>query len=133
MPEDEAIAFDIRTLSPIGVQGSIRLHVSRFLHVTVDLSYRPPGGYTVSMPDARLERLEPFSPLEPANPFDPAPGLLTELKLGPAYNLKAERRILRGELNYLDHPAFGLVIVITLEPELQLPPDDSGDRSRPAA
>ena len=28
-----------------------------------------------------------------------------------------QRRILRGELNYFDHPAFGLLLQITLAPE----------------
>ncbi len=129
MSEDEAIAFDIRRLSPLGVSGSIRLHVSRFLHVTVDLTYRP-APESEAFGRGGNPSVEGFGQLDP---FAPARGALTEILLPPSYHLTAERRILRGELSYIDHPAFGLIVLITLEPTQEVPSDTGPEATRPAA
>lgn len=119
--EENAVPFDIANLAALGVRGTIRLHVSRFLHVTVDLTYRPVG------------QLPALLPAGIAGSFEPAFGVLSEIDIGPSYELHAERRILRGELNYLDHPAFGVVLLITLEPKPEMPAAETRDASGPSA
>lgn len=119
LSEDRAVPFDLRELRASGIRGTMRLHVSRFLHVTVDLSYRPPTGQLQS---AISDRAAPLgvTALEP-------------IDSGPLYRLSAERRILRGELNYIDHPAFGVLVLITLAPESLEPAIDLESGNRPAA
>jgi hypothetical protein len=121
--EEDAIPFDLARLGAVADLGTVRLHVSRFLHVTVDLKYRPALS-PMLLTDPRASLGGPSS-------FGIGSDSLAEIDLGPLYTLHAERRILRGELNYIDHPAFGLVILIDREPE----PDDGDDATsvRPAA
>lgn len=115
--EENAVPFDLARLGGRSDLGTIRLHVSRFLHVTVDLQYRP---------------LHARPPLVAAPVADS--GFRNEFRdFSPVYKLHAERRILRGELNYIDHPAFGLVVLITLEPEPEDAESDEVDPARPAA
>jgi hypothetical protein len=121
--EANAVPFDLSRIGARSDLGTIRLHVSRYLHVTVDLQYRP-GALSLTASTGRVAALG-------------GSGLATQPasqpNLGPLYRLHAERRILRGEVNYIDHPAFGVILVITLEPE---PPSAGGDGTegvRPAA
>jgi hypothetical protein len=53
-----------------------------------------------------------------------APPMLAELgeiDLGPRYVLTAERQTRSGELHYFDHPAFGVLVMITPVPETPAP------------
>jgi hypothetical protein len=121
--EEDAIPFDLARLGAVAGLGTIRLHLSRFLHVTIDLKYRP----TIS-PELRVAPDSSFGAISSLGSYS---GSLAEIDLGPVYTLHAERRILRGELNYVDHPAFGLVILIDREPEPE--EDDDTGSVRPAA
>jgi hypothetical protein len=112
LPETAARPFDLALLGVRNPRGNIRLHLSRFLHLTVDLSYQDGAG--------------------PPLPTQPVFGesILTELPLAPRYSLRAERQTRSGELHYFDHPAFGLLVVVT-----PLPPDavPVAPRAEPAA
>ena len=46
------------------------------------------------------------------------PSELSEFVLAPRYTLHADRQTRSGELHYFDHPAFGLLVLVT-----PLPPD----------
>ncbi len=72
--------------------GTIRVHLTRFLHVTLDLTYQ---GRTAP------------EPCWPANDG------LDELALAPRYRLTATRNVRSNELHYFDHPAFGVLVRIT--------------------
>jgi hypothetical protein len=106
LPEDEAQDFDLGTLGLLNPSGTIRVHLSRFLHITLDLTYRADGAVvpTVVGNDG-----------------------LDELALAPSYHLVATRSARSGELHYFDHPAFGVLVRIT-----PLPTEDAQGR-RPAA
>ncbi len=104
-PEQQATPFDIAYLGRFNPRGTVTLHLSRFAHVNVELSYLPGVGAN----DA---------------------GRLGEIETGQRFLLKEERRIPRnGELHYLDHPAFGVIIVIRPQPR----DTTGGDEGRPAA
>ncbi|HEX7081917.1 MAG TPA: CsiV family protein [Gammaproteobacteria bacterium] len=45
LPLEEAQPFDLSYLGVANPAGSIRLHVSRYLHVTLDLDYRPQAAF----------------------------------------------------------------------------------------
>jgi hypothetical protein len=85
------------------VDGTLRLVVSRYLHAEVDLLYRDPS------PDAETRTYR-------------RPGLLVpegaERQLPAGFRLETSRRMRSGEIHYIDHPRFGvLVFVNPWEPE----------------
>jgi len=93
------------------IDGTLRLVVSRYLHAEVDLLYRDPSPDT----DTRTYR---------------RPGLLVpegaERQLPAGFRLQTSRRMRSGEIHYIDHPRFGvLVFVNPWEPEEQ--GDKQGD------
>ena len=100
LPEDQSRPFDLALLGVVNPSGTIRLHLSRFLHLTVDLRYQ--NG--------------PFAPERRADTFGSRE--LTEVSVAPRFTLTAERQARSGELHYFDHPAFGLLVKVT-----PLPPD----------
>jgi hypothetical protein len=106
LPEGEAEPFDLGTLGIVNPSGTIRVHLSRFLHITLDLTYRPDAA---------------------ASPTLAANDGLGELVLPTRYHLAATRIARSGELHYFDHPAFGVLVRITPVPK----PDAQG--RRPAA
>jgi hypothetical protein len=111
--EDEAIPLELGLFGRLKPAGSIRLHRSRFLHLTID----------VSVQDDYRYRPAPIAP--------DATSPLTEF-VGPTkYAIQTQRRIRSGELHFFDHPAFGILVIVRpapVEPEPQ-----EGAASVPAA
>jgi hypothetical protein len=105
LPEELAIPFDLALLGAFNPLGTIKLHVQRFLHVTVTLRYqseRAAGGL--------LRR---------------AGVGLEEIQFPARYDLKVQRRTRSGELHFFDHPAFGVLVLVKPRPkELQVPEED---------
>ena len=95
---EQAVPVDISLLGTVNPVGTVTLHLSRFLHVTVDLVYRAP-------------------PEPPSNQAaSAADGVLSELTLPLRYALRIQRRVRSGEVHYLDHPAIGLLVVVRPAP-----------------
>jgi len=66
------------------VQGAVKVSLARYLHVELDLVYRRPGNDAIGTSNA-----------------------------GPArFRLVSERRMRSGELHYIDHPLFGVLVLI---------------------
>ena len=93
LPEDQAMAIDLALLGVMNPSGTVRVHLSRFLHITLDLSFR--------------DTLHG----SPANAA--VAGGLSEIDIAPRYGLEAERQTRSGELQYFDHPAFGVLVKVT--------------------
>ncbi|HJP34523.1 MAG TPA: CsiV family protein, partial [Gammaproteobacteria bacterium] len=91
------LPFDLALLGRFNPLGTIRLHVSRFLHVTVALRYQSKRA-TDELPSA-------------------AYGDLAEIELPPQYDLNIQRRTRSGELHFFDHPAFGVLVLVQPAPE----------------
>jgi len=106
LPEADAEPFDLKVLGLLNPRGTIRVHLSRFLHITLDLTYEADGT---------------------SGPGVTAGDGLDELVLAPRYHLVAERNARSNELHYFDHPAFGVLVRVTPVPAL-----DAAGR-RPAA
>jgi hypothetical protein len=106
LPEGDAEDFDLMVLGVMNPRGTVRVHLSRFLHITLDLTYQ-------GAPDAA--------------PAFGAGDRLDEVVLAPRYRITATRSARSGELHYFDHPAFGVLVRVTPLPA----PDAAG--SRPAA
>jgi hypothetical protein len=94
LPEDQAKPFDLTLLGVTNPRGTVRVYLSRFLHVSLDLAYQDgaaPSAAAADTPGAELR----------------------EVALPPSYRLVTERQTRSGELHYFDHPAFGVLVKIT--------------------
>ena len=110
LSEDQAKPFDLGLLGVTNPRGSVRVYLSRFLHVSLDISYQE--GTAAGIPNA-----EPFG------------NELREVVFAPRYRLTTERQTRSGELHYFDHPAFGVLVKVT-----PVQPANSGSTGRrPAA
>jgi hypothetical protein len=105
LPEADSIPVDIGTFGVFNPRGTVRVHLARFLHITLDLTYQSTGA---------------------ASPARGNDGL-DEIVLAPQYRLTATRNARSNELHYFDHPAFGVLVRIT-----PVPTQDGSGR-RPAA
>ncbi len=114
LPEGQAESVNLATLGARNPMGSIRVHLSRYLHVSVDLSYQ--------------------DTLHQRGGTQPAPGDgLRELELAPRYDLVDERTVTRSsDLHYFDHPAFGVLVKVTPVPAAT-PTSPAATGVRPAA
>lgn len=106
LPESQALPFDLAQLGISNPAGTIRLHLSRFLHLRVDLTYQDTSA--VSAAEATTG--------------------LREVEVAPRYRLLTERQTRSGSLQYFDHPAFGVLVKIAPVPATPTPAS-----GRPAA
>jgi hypothetical protein len=121
------------------LQGSVKLYLSRYLHVETNLWLNTPGDYlpgewrmpappwgpsslVVEMPEPPLER-EPYfvspaaAPSEPGTNLDPNDvGLAETGPVSPwrhAVLMQQSRRMRSNEIHYIDHPLLGVVVKLT--------------------
>jgi hypothetical protein len=93
LEQSDAHPFDLAYLGIKNPTGTIKLYRGRFLHATIDLAYRQ---------------------LPPSRSFGEVDFALEDIPIAQRYTLTTERNaIRRGELHYIDHPAFGLLIMVT--------------------
>lgn len=98
-PDSTPGAFHQRPSEP-AVDGVVRMHRSRYLHVMIDLLYlRPDAAPAVG------EAL----PLAATTSMDLQDALATPT----VFRLSSMRRIRSGELHYFDHPMFGVLLRAT--------------------
>jgi hypothetical protein len=109
LAETEAQPFDLALLGAMNPRGTVKVHLSRFLHITLDLT---------------LER-----PNAASNAPTPTGDGLSEVTFGPRYHLSTTRSVRSGELHYFDHPAFGVLVRVTPVPTQEV----STPGRRPAA
>lgn len=89
---------------PHRMEGTLKLVLSRYLHIYTDLIYREPLSESASEPAAAQTDLFALA----ADPLG--------LSLQPryqVYHLQQSRRMRSRELHYLDHPLFGMAILVT--------------------
>lgn len=93
---------------PPTIDGTVRVHRARYLHVEADLRYFSPPP-----PPSVPARDEPTGPA--GNPlFDGAMDFALEEEIPPSlFQLQERRRMRSTEVHYLDHPMFGMLVSIT--------------------
>ncbi len=98
----------VRIELPDGVlEGTVRLTRSRYLHVALDLLYRPGGTPAPTGPQGS-------SAQAPAAGNSGDSGSTAAPDTGAtAYRMRQHRRIDPGVLNYFDHPMFGVLLEAT--------------------
>ena len=106
LPEADSMPVDLGTLGVLNPRGTVRVHLTRYLHVTLDLTYQ--GSSSTPPAQSSVDGLD-------------------ELILAPQYRLATTRRVISTELHYFDHPAFGVLVRVT-----PVPTQDGSGR-RPAA
>ncbi len=80
---------------PEAVDGTVRVTLSRYLHVAVDLAYR--GALAVEV-------------------TDPVTGARMTTERRQVFRLHQRRRVRLGEVHYFDHPAFGALVRVRRVP-----------------
>ena len=109
LPEADAEPFDLKMLGVMNPRGTVRVHLSRFLHITLDLTYQA---------DADVDAC--------ASP--PATGSTSSCSRR-AITWSPTRNARSGELHYFDHPAFGVLVRVTPRPGARRPGPPAGGLS----
>ena len=102
--------------------GTLKLSVSRYLHLDADLFYRRMSSQlaAVRVPDYVLWTDRPYPTLRQLQ----GPAFVAETwEAIRGFELKESRRMRSGEIHYLDHPYFGLIVLVTPY-ELPTPPPE---------
>jgi len=109
-PDEDTLPIELSSMrrTPPGLSGNLRLYLSRYLHLVIDLQLDAPGE-TIGR-DGRTDNAQRFEDHRIRND----PGLMDEpYDLGvPArvrYRLEENRILRSGELRYFDHPKFGVL------------------------
>lgn len=92
--------------------GTVRLSVTRYLHLAADLVYRTPVTQQAAIPISDLELWydRPYPTLR--DPQGPA-YQLEEWQAVRGFRMRESRRMRSKEIHYLDHPFFGMVVLVT--------------------
>jgi hypothetical protein len=115
LAEDQAHPMDLSYLGTLNPRGTIQLHLSRFLHVTLNMDFQPAAAVSAT-------------PGFTDNPFE-----LSEVPLQTRYLLVDQRRVRSGELHYIDHPLFGVLVLVTPAPQAEETADPNASEQTPAA
>ncbi len=107
-PEDETRAIDLGSMGrlPGGLDGSLKLYLSRFLHLVVDLQLDAPQSATrMSGADDPTSGYGDYRTLNRLGEIDGAQAI--------RYRINENRIFRSGELRYFDHPKFGVLARVT--------------------
>lgn len=121
LDQSDAIDFDVANLGMTNPTGTIQVSLRRYLRVSVDLDYRLPPGLRVATTSAPAGS-QPGRAAEtlPGGAGGPVPGRsspLEQFRIPDRLHFEAERNAIRsGELHYIDHPLFGILVLITPAP-----------------
>ncbi len=130
--ETETAPLELSRLGSFNPTGTIQLHLQRFLHLTLDLDYRfAPRGLAYFESERAARAFE--TPAAPGRTASSDSAELSEIELAPHYYIEENRRTRSGELNYFDHPAFGVLMLVTPAPEASEATDGDAQDGRPAA
>jgi hypothetical protein len=126
-PDEEPQARALREFGepPAGLEGSLTLYLSRYLHLLVDLELAAPA----EVPAAPVEAQPVISIVDPR-------GLIeieeSELPSGPVfYRLREDRIMKNGDIRYFDHPKFGVIAKMERIEEEAEPGEDESGGQRP--
>ncbi len=107
-PEEETRAIDLGSMGrlPQGLGGTLKLYLSRFLHLVVDLQLdAPDSAQGMSGRDDPVSGYGDYRALDALREFDePRP---------IRYRISEDRIFRSGELRYFDHPKFGVLAKVT--------------------
>lgn len=112
-PEEETPPIEIQLLgrTPDGLNGTLTLYLSRYLHLVVDLALDAPVE-VIDLPNEDSSFSFADARRQYSGDFDAAPQPVR-------YRIQENRIVKNGELRYFDHPKFGVLAKIARveEPE----------------
>jgi hypothetical protein len=124
-PDRDTLPIDLSLMGrlPSGLDGTLRLYLSRYLHLVVDLRLDAPGEDLSS--DDRSAAVLNYGDRRPRNEATLANEPYNFSLPDPVRYRIEENRILRSdELRYFDHPKFGVLAkVVRVEDEPEAAPD----------
>ena len=122
--ETEAIPLVRFAKLPDGLDGTLKLYYSRFLHLVVDLAWQAPQD-----PSVMVVPRDELAEQRDARTVGDLLGFLDDADPQPLptyYRIQEDRILKNGELRYYDHPKFGVLAKVTrVEEEEEEPSDDS--------
>lgn len=98
------------------LEGTIKLSVERYLHIETDLwlhRFEPNFGQptTLQVPDLPIRTTGDVANADSYSPFS---FIIDEpYKVARTVTLRQSRRMRSGEIHYLDHPLFGVIVLVT--------------------
>ncbi|OUU79195.1 MAG: hypothetical protein CBC38_05470 [Gammaproteobacteria bacterium TMED78] len=95
-PETDSYIFDLYFLGSMNPLGKIHFYESRFLHLDINIDYSTKYSNNYSSNELR------------------------KIQLPRIYNLKTDKIVRNGEINYFDHPAFGVIVLVEEYSDLYL-------------
>ena len=107
-PEEETPAIELQLLAepPPGLDGTLTLYLSRYLHLVVDLAMDAPDTFEAEIVDD--ESFFDFGDSRPRyeDAFEPETPKVR-------FRVQEDRILKNGELRYFDHPKFGVLAKVT--------------------
>lgn len=98
------------------LDGYIQIHLNHYLFINSEFNFREPQTKQVNADDFLLaSELQPkpdLNPLEPTTEVDQNLTNQVEVNYLQNYYFKQNRRVYSGDIHYLDHPKFGILIQI---------------------
>lgn len=107
IPDPARAAEGQENLGPPILEGTLSLSLSRYLHLAVDLLYRE------AKPNEGLPLSGAASPLDLFQLSEQPYGIHSEAGRWQLYRKEESRRMRSNELHYLDHPMFGMLVLLT--------------------
>ena len=120
-PDEETEALPIYRFArpPAGLDGSLKLYLSRYLHLVVDLQLDAPG--VTSMSHDEVEQVGDIQAVGDLLGY-----ANDQRKRGPVrYHIEENRILKNGELRYYDHPKFGVLAKVTRVEQEEEDPEES--------
>lgn len=133
-PDEDTLAIELARMGelPPDLNGTLRLYLSRYLHLVVDLELEGPS-LSAAAGDRSNALLEygDYRSLDDQGSVDESGSMDRPHEYGVARPVRyriEENRILRsGELRYFDHPKFGVLAKVTrVEGEPEAPLESAG-------
>ena len=107
-PEEETPAIELQLLAkpPPGLDGTLTLYLSRYLHLVVDLALDAPDAFEAEIVDD--ESFFNFGDSRPRydDAYEPERPVVH-------FRIQEDRILKNGELRYFDHPKFGVLAKVT--------------------
>jgi hypothetical protein len=116
-PEEETPAIELQLLgeTPPGLNGTLTLYLSRYLHLVVDLALDAPQEFNTEVVDD-----DAFFSFGDARPrYDDDEPAVSVVR----FRIQEDRILKNGELRYFDHPKFGVLakVMRVEQPEEEQP------------
>lgn len=98
------------------IDGTVQIHLNHYLFINAEFNYRQVESTLLDV-EQMMQQVDPISQLinqqqEPSSELDQDNESQLEVNYLQNYYFKQNRRVYSGDIHYLDHPKFGILIQI---------------------